>query len=185
MTRFIAQFWYSIWLQFTVACTLVSTVTKVKAKVTLWLAVCCQSLHLGIKPLETHDQRFLFNWTLVVIVLMWHPLWLEDWFVSFEYAWTSVKCTYCIYSILPKIFPLHYTQALCQYRLLKYIMIILHSLWICYNGSLITWAIISLTTTKFKRLIFLCLVSPCPILPTCSFSWFYITSACCLHNFVI
>jgi hypothetical protein len=31
---------------------------KVKAKVTLRLAVYCQSVRLGIKPLETHDQTF-------------------------------------------------------------------------------------------------------------------------------
>jgi hypothetical protein len=33
---------------------------KVKVKVTLRLAVYRQSIHLGVKPLETHDQIF-FN----------------------------------------------------------------------------------------------------------------------------
>jgi hypothetical protein len=35
---------------------------KVKVKVTLWLAVYLQSVHLGVKPLETHSQRsFIFS----------------------------------------------------------------------------------------------------------------------------
>jgi hypothetical protein len=32
--------------------------TKVTVRVTLRLADYCQSVHLGIKPLDTHDQRF-------------------------------------------------------------------------------------------------------------------------------
>jgi hypothetical protein len=39
-------------------------------KVTLRLAVYSLSVRLGVKPLETHDKRFFFNWTLAVIVLM-------------------------------------------------------------------------------------------------------------------
>jgi hypothetical protein len=50
-------------------------------------------------------------------------------------------------------------------------MPILHML--CYNGSF--------TTAKFKSLILLWLALPCPILRTCSLSWFCM-SACCLHN---
>jgi hypothetical protein len=34
---------------------------KIKVRVTLQLAVYHQSVRLGIKPLETHDQRFSFN----------------------------------------------------------------------------------------------------------------------------
>jgi hypothetical protein len=34
---------------------------KVKVKVTLRLAVYRQSVHLGVKPLETHDQIFFFG----------------------------------------------------------------------------------------------------------------------------
>jgi hypothetical protein len=43
---------------------------KVKVKVTLRLAVYRQSVRLSVKPLETHDQIFFFNWTPAVIVLM-------------------------------------------------------------------------------------------------------------------
>jgi hypothetical protein len=37
--------------------------------VTLRVAAYRQSVRFGAKPLETHDQRFFFNWTLAVIVL--------------------------------------------------------------------------------------------------------------------
>jgi hypothetical protein len=35
--------------------------SQVEVKVTLRLAVYRQSLHLGVKPLETHEQRFFFS----------------------------------------------------------------------------------------------------------------------------
>jgi hypothetical protein len=38
---------------------------KVKVKVTLRLAVYRQSVHIGVKPLETHDQTFLFSTELL------------------------------------------------------------------------------------------------------------------------
>jgi hypothetical protein len=38
-----------------------AALVKVKDKVTLRLAVYRQSLHLGTKPLEVHDQRFLLQ----------------------------------------------------------------------------------------------------------------------------
>jgi hypothetical protein len=42
---------------------------KIKVKVTLWLAVYRQSVRLGVKLLDTHDQRFFFfDWTLEIIV---------------------------------------------------------------------------------------------------------------------
>jgi hypothetical protein len=37
-----------------------STQLKVKVKVTLRLAVYRQSVRLGVRPLETHDQIFFF-----------------------------------------------------------------------------------------------------------------------------
>jgi hypothetical protein len=46
---------------------------------------------------------------------------------------------------------LYYIQVLCQSRLCKagHAYLIL-----CYNGSLVTWTVVSLTTAKFKPLIF-------------------------------
>jgi hypothetical protein len=48
---------------------------------------------------------------------------------------------------------------------------------LCYNGSSVTWTVVGLY--------FLCWASPCPILRTFGLWWFWMTSACCLHNFVI
>jgi hypothetical protein len=51
-----------------------------------------------------------------------------------------------------------------------------------YNSSLDTWTAVRLTAAKFKPLMFSVLGFS---LWTFTFSWFCITSACCLHNFVI
>jgi hypothetical protein len=53
------------------------TKVKVKVKVTLRLAVYRQSVRLGGKPLETHNQTFFFQLNSWTIVLMKHPLWWE------------------------------------------------------------------------------------------------------------
>jgi hypothetical protein len=37
------------------------SIVKVIVKVTLRLMVYCQSVRLGVRPLETHDQRFFFQ----------------------------------------------------------------------------------------------------------------------------
>jgi hypothetical protein len=42
----------------------------VKVKVTLRLAVYCQSVRLGVKPLQTHDQTFFSNLTPALIDLL-------------------------------------------------------------------------------------------------------------------
>jgi hypothetical protein len=55
--------------------------------VTLRLAVCSKSVRLCAKPLENHDQRLFFYWTLAVIVLMQHPLWREDGSVVYNCCW--------------------------------------------------------------------------------------------------
>jgi hypothetical protein len=70
--------------------------------------------------------------------------------------WTClafVKCTYCTYSMSLKLLTCAvHTSSLCQYRLCKASMSILVIL--CYNGSLVTWRVVSLTAAKFKPLIF-------------------------------
>jgi hypothetical protein len=49
------------------------------------------------------------------------PLWWEDGFVFYEYAWPFVKCMYCPYSMLPEILPfaLCTSPLSCQYRLCR------------------------------------------------------------------
>jgi hypothetical protein len=54
----------------------------------------------------------------------------------------------------------------------------------CYNRSLITWTAVSLTTAKFKPVVFS--VSGFALsYATNMFLWFCMTSACCLYSFVI
>jgi hypothetical protein len=51
-----------------------------------------------------------------------------------------------------KFLLVHYVQVLCQSKLCKADHAVL--LILCYNGSLVTWTVVSLTTAKFKPLIF-------------------------------
>jgi hypothetical protein len=55
----------------------------------LRLAFYRQSVRLGDKLLETHYQHFFSNWTLAIIVLMWHPLWREDVSIVYNFWWSS------------------------------------------------------------------------------------------------
>jgi hypothetical protein len=92
---------------------------KVKARVTLQLAVYHQSVRFGANPLETHDQRFFqlnsccqrpyvtSSLTRRWVCLLWIRLAFSS-SVHFEH-------TACYW----KFFLLHYTQVLCQYRLYR------------------------------------------------------------------
>jgi hypothetical protein len=62
---------------------------RVRVRVTLRLEVYRQSVRLGAKPLETHDQYFFINWTLTVIVLIQHTIWLEHGSVVYSCCWSS------------------------------------------------------------------------------------------------
>jgi hypothetical protein len=95
---------------------------RVGVRITLRLAVYRQSVRLGAKSLESHDQRpffFFGNWTLAVIVLTEHPLWREDGFVSYKYPWPLSSICIAHIACYWKLFLLNYAQVLCQYRLCK------------------------------------------------------------------
>jgi hypothetical protein len=79
---------------------------------------------------------------------------VEDGLVSYEYTWPFVKCTYSTCSMLLKILAvaLYTSQSSISSCFAKQIIPILRIL--CYNGSLATWTVVSLTTAKFKPLIF-------------------------------
>jgi hypothetical protein len=96
---------------------------------------------------------FFCNWILAVIVLTYHPPWREDVFVSYEYAWLSSSEGIAHIAHYWKLFALHYSQVLCQSRLCKadHVCVLLI---LCYNGSIVTWTVVSLTTAKFKPLTF-------------------------------
>jgi hypothetical protein len=75
---------------------------------------------------------------------------------------------------------LHYIQLLCQYRLCRadhaYLTYLMPQQQLSHlNGR----------KPGLSLFYFLCLASPCPIPRTCSFSWFCMTSTCCLHSFII
>jgi hypothetical protein len=81
---------------------------KVKIKGTLRLAVYRQSVRPGVKPLETHDQRFYF------IFLQLNPCihsphvtssLTRRWVCLLWICFSFVKCTYHKYSMLLKILP--------------------------------------------------------------------------------
>jgi hypothetical protein len=109
---------------------------------------------------------------------------MRGWVCLLWIGFTFVKCTYCTYSMLLKILAFAvYTsplsvQALQSRSCLSYLSYattaayLLECLWAWLPPSL-------------SLLYFLCLALPYPVLQTCSFSWFYMSSACCLHSFVI
>jgi hypothetical protein len=69
------------------------------------------------------------------------------------YAWPFVKGTFHTYSMLLKISSFYTThKSSVSPGFAKQIMPILCIL--CYNGSLVTWMAVSLTTARFKPLIF-------------------------------
>jgi hypothetical protein len=84
---------------------------------------------------------------------MYHSLWREDGVVSYEYARYFFKCMCRTYDMLFKILPffaIYKSSASTGFA--EQIMPIL--LILCYNGSLVTWTVVSLTTAKFKPLTF-------------------------------
>jgi hypothetical protein len=90
-----------------------------------------------------------------------HPLWREDGLVSYEYAW-PLSSLYRTYGMLLKILPLKTFKSAVSPGFAKQFMLL--SLKLCYNGSLVTLTVVSLTTPKFKPLIF-------------SLSWFTLSYA--------
>jgi hypothetical protein len=123
------------------------------SRVTLRLAVYQQSVHLGVNPLETHDQNFFFQLNPCGNSPHKYPLWQGDGFAAYEYAWPFAKCTFCTYSMLLKIrpFALH-TIPRVSAGFAEQIVPMLRIF--CYNGNLVTWTGVSLTTSKFKSNIF-------------------------------
>jgi hypothetical protein len=78
-----------------------------------------------------------------------HHLWREDGFVPYEYSCPFVKrtfhtCTHVIGNFF--LYTIH--KASVSTGFTEQIMPILRIL--CYNGSLVTWTVVGLTTAKFK-----------------------------------
>jgi hypothetical protein len=114
-------------------------------RVTLRPAVYRQSGHLGTKPLEDHDQSFFCNYTHTVVG---QGLWREGGFCLLRICLAFVKCTYCTYRMILKIIPCAPYTSPVSPGFAKQIMPVLFIL--CYNGSLVTWTVVSLIAAKFK-----------------------------------
>jgi hypothetical protein len=102
--------------------------------VTLRLVVYRQSVRLGVRPLEAHDQRFfLFNWTPYVTS-------------SLARRWV---CLLRIHSTFRQVYISHcFThKSSVSTGFTEQIMPNLQIL--CYNENLVIWTVISLTTAKY------------------------------------
>jgi hypothetical protein len=124
-----------------------------KVKVTLPLAVYRQSVRL-VKPFETHDERLFFfqrnpcghrpyvtsSFTRRCVRLLWIILAFRQVYVPHIHHVTE-KCSFCTThkSSVNTVFA---KQIIPTLRIL------------CYNGSLVSWTVVSLTTAKFKFRIF-------------------------------
>jgi hypothetical protein len=106
-----------------------------KTKVTLRLAVYSQSVRLGVKLLEIHDQRFSFcNWALAVSPHVTSSL-TRGWVCLLWICLTFVKCTFRKYNMSLKMlhFALHTSplsvQALQSTSCLSYIYYSITAAW--------------------------------------------------------
>jgi hypothetical protein len=86
--------------------------------------------------------RVFFNWILAIINYVTSSL-TRRWIFMITMLGLLSSVSIAQIECFWKFFVLHYVivQVLCQYRL-------------CYNGSLVTWTVVRLTTPKFKPLIF-------------------------------
>jgi hypothetical protein len=125
---------------------------SVRVRVTLWVAVYHQSVCLGVKPLEAHKEsppptepfrsyslcKILFDKGMVFSLI--NILTICQEYIS--HIWHDIENSsfYNIYksSVIPGF--------------AEQIMPILFI--VCYNGSLVTWTVVSLTAAKLKPLIF-------------------------------
>jgi hypothetical protein len=93
---------------------------KVKIRVMLRLAVHLQSVRLGVKPLETHHQTFLFQlnscgnspYVTSSLTRRWGFCLMNLLGLSSSVHFSNIACYW-------KFFLLHYTQVLRQYRLYR------------------------------------------------------------------
>jgi hypothetical protein len=91
----------------------------VRVRVTLRLAVYRKSVHLGAKPLESHDQKYFFATEPLRSSPYVTSSLTRGWVCLLWIGLAFVKCKYRIYSILLTILLLHYILVLCPSRLCK------------------------------------------------------------------
>jgi hypothetical protein len=110
---------------------------RVRVRVTLRLSIYRQSVRLGAKTLDVHDQRFFQLNTYGHRPYVTSSL-TRWWICLLWIGFAFVKCTYCTCSMLLKFLPcaLYTSPALCQSRLCKADHVYLT--YLCYNGSSVT-----------------------------------------------
>jgi hypothetical protein len=141
---------------------------------------------LGVKhPSEAYDQIFI---TVRQLQACWYgALSLTRGRVYHLPGLTVISllsvCTICILQVI-KCMYIQHIQGICQFRLstADYALLLV---------APATTTVYSLERSydwpppSLSLLYFLCRVSPYPMLRAFSFLWFCMTSACCLHNFVM
>jgi hypothetical protein len=106
-----------------------------------------QSVHLGFKPLEIHEQRhFFYKLNLCCHSLYVTPFQMRRWvcllWICLAFRQHVIEnSSFCIMykSSVSTGFGKQNMPIVCI---------------LCYNGSLVTWRVVSLTAAKFKPLIF-------------------------------
>jgi hypothetical protein len=154
------------WVTYQIDHTCTRWIGKSNSKLIYDVRFTANQFILVSNPLRPTTRDIFLNWALAIIVLIWNPFWRGDRFVSYEYAWPFVKHMYRTYSMLLKSSFCTVYKSSVSTGFAKQIMSILRIL--CYNGSLVTWTVVSLTIAKFRPLMyFLCLASSCPTPRTC------------------
>jgi hypothetical protein len=144
---------------------------SVKVKVTIRLAVYYHSVRHCVKPLENFFQLNLCGNNPYLMSSLTRRLGCLLWICL-----AFIKGRYRTYNTLLKTLPFALYSSSLSSDFAKQIMPILRIL--CYNGSLVTRMAVSLTTAKFKPLIF----------SMSRFTLSYtmnMTSGCLLCNFVL
>jgi hypothetical protein len=123
-----------------------------EVKVTLRLAVYCQSVHFGAKILETHVSILFFQLRTSGYSPYVTPSLTRRWVCLLWICLVLSRVRIAHIACYWKFFLCATYKSSVSTGFTVQIMPIFHIL--CYNGSLVIWTVVSLTTAKFKPLIF-------------------------------
>jgi hypothetical protein len=121
---------------------------RVRARVTLWLAVYRQSLRLGVKPLEDHEQIFFKMNPCCHSPCVTSSL-MRGWVCLLWICLAFVKCKYRTYSMILKILPFFKDKVMLRPTVSRpvcfgvkspsgaqdQISITVRQLWVCWCGA--------------------------------------------------
>jgi hypothetical protein len=104
-------------------------------------------LHSGANTLEALKLFFFLAAETVVIVHVQHPLWWEDRFVSYQYAWPLSSVHIAQIAWYRKFFFCNVYKLSISQGFAGKLMSILFAL--CYKGSLVPWTVVSQSQSYF------------------------------------